>query len=248
MTMRSRGARADERAATKDLEPAPFVVQSRQSPMRKVSLRQHTGLVGAVALAAALLAAVPAHAEDAFPLPPETDRWIQVETAHFVFYSNASERRTLDLGRRLERFRATLSRFNKKFNIDPPVTTAIYVFKDDASMTPYKKRFNGKPIEMSGLFAGHPDGYYIMLNGERQGDPLEVIYHEYTHHFLGNNLHNIPAWFNEGLAECYGKFCSDDKTASIGLTAPPRQRLSTSEGHAAVVINPTRGCSGASTR
>src|SRR6266568_2658706 len=186
--------------------------------MREAPLRQHTGPVGAVALAAALLGALPAHADDAVPLPPETDRWIQVQTAHFDFYSNASERRTLDLGRRLERFRATLSRFNTKFNVDPPVTTAIYVFKDDTSLTPYKKRFNGKPIEMSGLFVGHPDGYYIILNGDRQGDPLEVIYHEYTHHFLGNNLHNVPSWFNEGLAECYGTFRADDKKASIGLT------------------------------
>ena len=130
-------------------------------------MRQHTGPLGAVALAAALLGALPAHADDAVPLPPETDRWIQVQTAHFDFYSNASERRTLDLGRRLERFRATLSRFNTKFNVDPPVTTAIYVFKDDASLTPYKKRFNGKPIEMSGLFVGHPDGYYIILSPGR---------------------------------------------------------------------------------
>ena len=138
--------------------------------------------------------------------------------AHFTFCSNASERRTLDLGRRLERFRAALSRFNKKLKVDPPVTTSIYVFKDDASLTPYKKRFNGRPVELSGLFIGHPDGYYIILNGERQGDPLEVIYHEYTHHFLGNNVHNVPAWFSEGLAECYSTFRADDKTASIGLT------------------------------
>jgi len=178
----------------------------------------------AVALAAVLLGALvrpvgaAASVGAAALLAPETDRWIQVQTAHFTLYSNASERRTLDLGKRLERFRAVLSRFNKKFKVDPPVTTSIYVFKDDASLTPYKKRFNGKPVELSGLFVGHPDGYYILLNGARQGDPLEVIYHEYTHHFLENNLHKVPAWFNEGLAECYSAFRADDKNASIGLT------------------------------
>ena len=75
-----------------------------------------------------------------------------------------------------------------------------------------------KRVEMSGLFVSRPDGYYIILNGERHGDPLEVIYHEYTHHYLENNLHNVPAWFNEGLAECYGTFRADDNKASIGLT------------------------------
>ncbi len=189
-----------------------------QSPTREDVVRLQSGPGIAVALAAFLLGAFPEPAGAAAALPPDTDRWIQVQTAHFVLYSNASERRTLDLGKRLERFRATLSRFNKKFSVDPPVTTSIYVFKDDASLTPYKKRFNGRPVELSGLFAGHPDGYYIILNGEKQGDPLQIIYHEYTHHFLENNLHNIPPWFNEGLAECYGTFRADEKTASIGLT------------------------------
>lgn len=162
---------------------------------------------------------VPANqAPASFDLPPEKDSWIQVQTAHFVLYSDTTERRTVDLGRRLERFRAALSRFNKKFRVDPAVTTSIFVFKDDASFTPYKKRFNGKIVDMAGMFVGRQDGYYIELNGAKQGDPLDVIYHEYVHHYLGNNLHGIPAWFNEGMAQCYSGFRADDKTASIGLT------------------------------
>ena len=180
-------------------------------------MRQHTGPGVAVALAAVLLGVPPGHA-GAAAFPPETDSWIQVQTAHFVLYSNAPEKRTLDLGRRLERFRGALSRFNNKFRVDPPVTSFIYVFKNDASLTPYKKRFNGRPVELSGLFVGRPDGYYIVLNGERHADPFQVIFHEYTHHFLENNLHRVPTWFNEGLAECYSTFRADDKTASIGLT------------------------------
>jgi tetratricopeptide (TPR) repeat protein len=151
-------------------------------------------------------------------IPSQSDPWIRVQTAHFTFYSDASERRTIELARRLERFRASLSRFNKKFRIDPPVATSIFVFKDDAAFTPYKIRFNGRAVELSGLFVGRADGYYVLLNGAKQGDPLEVIYHEYTHHYLDNNLHNIPLWYNEGLAECYSTFRADDKTASIGLT------------------------------
>ncbi len=181
-------------------------------------MRTRAVSVSLVVLTAALFGPLSRSADTDALIPPENDRWIQVQTAHFTLYSDASERRTLDLGKRLERFRAALSRFNKKFKIDPPVATFIYVFKDDAAMSPYKKRFNGRVVELSGLFAGRPDGYYIVLNGARQDDPLEVIYHEYTHHFLENNLHRVPAWFNEGLAECCSTFKADDKTASIGLT------------------------------
>ena len=180
-------------------------------------MRRRAGACIAVAVAVALLGAATPGIAGA-TLPPETDEWIRVKTAHFVLYSNTSERRTMDVGRRLERFRAALARFNRKFVVDPPVVTSLFIFRDDASLAPYKTRFNGRAVEMSGLFVGRADGNYILVNGAKQGDPLEVVYHEYTYHFLGNNLHNIPAWFNEGLAECYGKFRSDDKTASIGLT------------------------------
>lgn len=168
------------------------------------------------ALAAILLGALTHAGGDALALPPESDSWIRVETAHFTLYSNASERRTADLGRRLERFRAVLSLFYKKFRIDPPAPTSIYVFKHDASFTPYKMLYHDRPAEMAGIFLGWPDGSYIAMNGDPGTDPLDIIYHEYVHQFLNLNLHNTPAWFNEGLAECYSTFQADDKSASIG--------------------------------
>ena len=94
-------------------------------------------------------------------LAPANDKRIQVQTAHFTLYSNASERRTLDLGRRLERFRAVLAGFYKKFRADPPVTTSAYVFRNDESFTPYKSRFHGRPADIAGLFLGAADGNYI---------------------------------------------------------------------------------------
>jgi tetratricopeptide (TPR) repeat protein len=171
------------------------------------------------ALAAVLLGILPPAGDGLHALPPETDDWIRIETAHFTMYSNASERRTADLGRRLERFRAVLSLFYKKFKIDPPAPTSIYVFKHDASFTPYKKRYNDRPVESAGVFIGWPDGSYIVMNGDPGTDPLDIIYHEYVHQFLSLNMHGIPPWFNEGLAECFSTFQADDKSASIGRTA-----------------------------
>lgn len=169
-----------------------------------------------LALAAILVGALAPAGGDALALPPETDSWIRVETAHFTLHSNASERRTADLGRRLERFRAVLSLFYKKFRIDPPAPTLIYVFKHDTSFRPYRTLYNDRFVESAGVFVGWPDGSYIAMNGDPGTDPLDVIYHEYVHQFLNLNLHNTPAWFNEGLAECYSTFQADNKSASIG--------------------------------
>lgn len=155
---------------------------------------------------------------EALALPPETDTWIRIETAHFTMYSNASERRTADLGRRLERFRSVLSLFYKKFRIDPPAPTSIFVFKHATSFKPYRPIYNDRFVESEGVFVGWPDGSYIAMNGDPGTDPLDIIYHEYVHQFVNNNLHGTPPWFNEGLAECYSTFQADDKSASIGKT------------------------------
>ncbi|HEV8701598.1 MAG TPA: DUF1570 domain-containing protein [Candidatus Polarisedimenticolia bacterium] len=171
------------------------------------------------ALVAILLLGVLGPAGDGLlALPPETDDWIRIETAHFTMYSNASERRTADLGRRLERFRAVLSLFYKKFRIDPPAPTSIYVFKHEASFKPYRALYNDRFVDSAGVFVGWPDGSFIAMNGDPGTDPLDIIYHEYVHQFLNNNLHGTPPWFNEGLAECYSTFQADDKSASIGRT------------------------------
>src|SRR5439155_3019105 len=166
------------RDAVAALAPPPALCRpsrrkiAEDSP-REVAVRRRAGACIAVAVAVALLGAATPGIAGA-TLPPVTDEWIRVKTAHFVLYSNASERRTLDLGRRLERFRAALARFNRKFVVDPPVVTSLFIFRDDASLTPYKTRFNGRAVEMSGLFVGRSDGNYILVNGAKQGDPLEV--------------------------------------------------------------------------
>jgi tetratricopeptide (TPR) repeat protein len=170
------------------------------------------------AVVAILLGLLASTGRETLALPPETDTWIRIETAHFTMYSNASERRTADLGRRLERFRSVLSLFYKKFRIDPPAPTSIFVFKHATSFKPYRPIYNDRFVESEGVFVGWPDGSYIAMNGDPGSDPLDIIYHEYVHQFVNNNLHGAPPWFNEGLAECYSTFQADDKSASIGKT------------------------------
>jgi tetratricopeptide (TPR) repeat protein len=167
-------------------------------------------------LVAAALVAFALPGGVALGLPSEKHPWLEVRTANFTFFSGASEKRTLEIARKLERFRAVLRQVYKKLEVNAPVPTVIYVFEDDASLTPYKSRFEGKPVELLGYFFGHRDGNYIVMNGKRGSDPLNTIYHEYIHYFLNNNLAGLPTWFNEGLAEFYSTFVADEQTAQIG--------------------------------
>jgi tetratricopeptide (TPR) repeat protein len=131
----------------------------------------------------------------------------------------------MEIARRLERFREVLSRIYRSLKVNAPVPTYVFVFRDDASFTPYKKRFEGRPVELAGSFAGVGDANYVALNGSSQADPLSVIYHEYIQYFVHNNLPHLPLWFDEGVAECYETFRADEKLAQVGR--PVHQHIQT---------------------
>ena len=149
-------------------------------------------------------------------LPPEKDDWIQIETAHFTIFSNAPEKRALDLGKSLERFRAVLSAFQSNLQIDSPQPNLIFIFRNKESFNSYNLRVGGKLAEVSGMFHAGWDANYITMTAIWNEDPRPTIYHEFTHQFINNNLSVVPAWFNEGLAEYYSTFVGDERQASIG--------------------------------
>ncbi len=152
----------------------------------------------------------------AAPLPPENDTWIRVDTAHFVMFSDASESRTVEIGLNLERFRATLARLIAGLQVNSPLPTWIYVFKNDASFQPYKKRVGLGPANVSGEFLSDRDGNYVGIDASPPTDPWAVVYHEYVHYVLNNNFSVIPLWFNEGMAECFSTFTAESRQATIG--------------------------------
>lgn len=159
----------------------------------------------------------------AFSLPPEKDRWIRLETAHFTLISNAAKERTIDIGLRLETIREVLGRIVPKLHVDSPQPLWVFVFKDNASFAPYKRRSAIAPDRMAGSFAKHRDASFLAFNAGRPLDQWRVLHHEYFHYILSNNFTGIPLWFNEGAAECFSTFEIDEDQVEIG--APPDNYL-----------------------
>ena len=156
----------------------------------------------------------------AMTLPPADQTWLRVETAHLTLYSNASEEATVRIGQSIEVFRAALARIGPSLSADSPLPTSVFVFRDDLSFRPYKPlqrgRREGAPMNISGFFVKHPDGNYVGIDATPPSDPWSVIYHEYFHFFLYNNFTDIPLWFSEGMAECYGTFRISGSRAEVG--------------------------------
>src|SRR5262249_8926191 len=84
-----------------------------------------------------------------------------------------------------------------------------------------KGRHAGVPANVDGFFVQHRDGNFIGVNATPRTSPWPVIYHEYFHFFLSNNFQDIPLWFNEGIAECYGTFRVESKAVVIGGPVTP---------------------------
>ncbi|MEK6335574.1 MAG: tetratricopeptide repeat protein [Acidobacteriota bacterium] len=144
------------------------------------------------------------------------DNWTIVRSKNFTLVGNASEKEIRQVATRLEQFRDVFKRLLKDARFETPVPTTVIVFKSMGSYKPFNLGNN------AGYFQKGEDVNYITLTTEAGGEnPLSVIYHEYVHLLVDNNLDNVPAWFNEGLAEYYRTFdIEEDRKVHLGELIP----------------------------
>lgn len=151
------------------------------------------------------------------------DNWIQVKSKNFFLIGNASEKDIRKVATRLEQFRETFRQLFRQINLTSPIPTNVVVFKSDSSYKSFKpKRADGKIDEfVAGFFQPGDDVNYITLSAEGEdAQTFSTIFHEYVHFIVNTNFgkSEIPAWFNEGLAEYYETFAmEDDIKAKLGV-------------------------------
>jgi hypothetical protein len=149
-------------------------------------------------------------------------QWVRVESPHFVVFGEIGEKRTRDYAGEFERFREALGRVMPGAAARPAVPTVVFIFKDARSFAPHRPIFNGKPVEVSGYFAGGPSLDVIMMPATNRESALRTIYHEYSHLVTVNAARGLPVWLSEGLAEYYSTFevRDDGRRALLGGIIP----------------------------
>jgi len=148
-------------------------------------------------------------------LPKPGQKWIAVRTENFRFFSNAGKSATRRVAVDLEELRAVLAELTD-YELQSPIPTLIYIFRNDRSFEPYKYLYQGRSAAVSGYFMAREDANYIAINADSR-DASGIVFHEYVHYVSANNLGYLPTWFSEGLAEFYSSFEVIDKTVYIGL-------------------------------
>ncbi len=149
-------------------------------------------------------------------LPLQKDRWIELESRNFTFFSNAGERTTRRVAADLEQLRAVIAEISD-LDDSGPVPIYVYVFKNDRAFTSFKMLYRGRPAATTGYFLHREHANYIAINGGAGGDASNIVYHEFVHYYSTTNLPDLPVWFEEGLAELYQTFEADATTARIGI-------------------------------
>jgi tetratricopeptide (TPR) repeat protein len=144
------------------------------------------------------------------------DNWISVRSKNFLLVGNTSEKDIRKVATRLEQFRDVFTRLFPGARFETPIPTTVIVFKSMSSYKPFNSGNN------AGYFQKGEDVNYVTLTTELGAqNPYSVIYHEYVHLLVDNTSGNVPAWFNEGLAEYYSSFdIEEDQKAHLGVLIP----------------------------
>jgi len=153
--------------------------------------------------------------------------WRRLDTPNFIVIGDAGARELREIGVKFEGFRETLGRVLSAQVTATAVPTVVIVFPNDRAFTPFKMRYQGKPVDSVGTFYGSRDINYIAIVNDGRPGALRVIFHEYAHLVVSNVAMNLPAWLNEGLAEHYStyEFSQGGREALIGRPIESHLRL-----------------------
>jgi tetratricopeptide (TPR) repeat protein len=164
-------------------------------------------------LSAILLVLIFCHGPAIFAGEPE---WIEVRSPNFSVVTDAGERRGREVAMRFEQMRAVFGALMTKANVNLPVPLQIVAFRNTKEIRQFAPLFNGKPIEVAGVFQGGNDLSFIMLDMSVE-NPWTVVFHEYAHLLMNGNLKGeFDPWFQEGFAEYFSSIEVDSKEARVG--------------------------------
>jgi len=143
------------------------------------------------------------------------DKWIRVQSKNFTLVGNATENEIREVAEGLEVFRTAFSRFFK-LKEGSSVATTVTVYRSDQAFKPFKPLYEGKPANLAGYFQPGSDMNFIALAADM--DTPRVIYHEYVHRLMSDNMASQPLWFQEGFAECFSsmEIIGRDKKVRLG--------------------------------
>ena len=152
-------------------------------------------------------------------------QWVEIRSPNFSVITDAGDKRGRDVALHFEQMRSVFGTLMTKAHVNLPVPLQIVAFRSTKEMRQMAPLFNGKPVEVAGLFQGGEDRTFIMLDMSVD-NPWSVVFHEYAHQLMNGNLSaSTDPWFEEGFAEYFSSIEVDNKEARVGKIPADTYRI-----------------------
>ena len=166
-------------------------------------------------------------------IPAQSDQvfsrdWKRLKSENFVAVGNADYVSMRSVLTELEGFRQALLRSSPALRLAPMVPTTVVVFKDEAAFSRFRPLDTAghRRESVAGYFLSGGDANYLVVPMHNPPSrTFQYLFHEYTHFIVRQNLGDVPAWLNEGLAELYSTFRATPRDGRSILGEPPHVRL-----------------------
>jgi tetratricopeptide (TPR) repeat protein len=136
----------------------------------------------------------------------EMKPWIEVRSPHFCVITNGTEKDGRRVALDFEQMRYVFATQFPGYRLESGAPLTIFAPLDLASaqlIAPEMKKGGGENI--AGFYSQGWEKQYALVRLDTPSDEREVeAFHEYTHSILHMNLHWMPTWLDEGIAEFYG--------------------------------------------
>ena len=138
------------------------------------------------------------------PLGSRAQTWREVQSPHFRVLTDGSERDGRDVAKEFEQMRSVFAvRFNNA-TLETGAPLLVVAVREQGlhALSPSLWKDRDRVV---GKFSHGWERQYAMVRLDTDGDQSRVaVFHEYAYTVFHANLHWLPSWLDEGLAEFYG--------------------------------------------
>jgi hypothetical protein len=159
-----------------------------------------------------------------------TKAWIEVRSPHFRVLTDGSIGDGRHVALDFENLRYVFATEFPGYRLESGAPLVVFAPRDLDSMkivAPYLKKAKDAD-EIGGLFSHGWEKQYALVRLDTMDSMGEaVVFHEYTHSIVHMNVHWLPTWLDEGIAEYYAYTRFDGKKIIVGAPTQRYQDIAT---------------------
>jgi Tfp pilus assembly protein PilF len=133
--------------------------------------------------------------------------WTEVRSPHFTVLTNGSDADGRHAAHEFEQMRYVFASRFEKLRLESGAPMTIFLARDETTAKSLEPGiWKGKGAKPAGWFKHGWEKQYAMIRLDTQATGVNsyaIVYHEYTHSILHMNVHWLPTWLDEGMAEYY---------------------------------------------